>query len=143
MTENEFRIKHSSLIEYYQYIEMRLKAICAGCLADEEKDWFSRYEDYQSDPWGILTLKLKDIQKRIRIDYLSDNDFIKLDNMRKERNYWTHQCFGGIKPIVFKKGELKNSQYAINLENALRDAVEWDEKLADLCQIVLDACRNV
>ena len=51
MTENDFRFKHSELIEYYQYIEMRLKAICAAILADEEKSWiynnlFARKCDY-------------------------------------------------------------------------------------------------
>lgn len=143
MTENEFRIKHSSLIEYYQYIEMRLKAICAGCLADEEKDWFSRYEDYQSDTWGSLTIKIKDIQKRIQIEYLSNNDFLELDKMRQERNYWAHQCFGGEEPIIFKKGELKNYKYAIRIENAFRDAIVWDEKLADICKIVLVDRRNM
>ncbi len=37
MTETEFRVKHSELIEYYQLIEMRLKGICAALLADGEK----------------------------------------------------------------------------------------------------------
>ena len=30
MTENDFRVKHSEIIEYYQLIEMRLKGICAS-----------------------------------------------------------------------------------------------------------------
>lgn len=37
MTEAEFRVKHSELIEYYQLIEMRLKCICADLLADEDR----------------------------------------------------------------------------------------------------------
>ena len=40
MTEADFRFKHSQLIGYYQFIEWRLKAICAAMLADEEKGWF-------------------------------------------------------------------------------------------------------
>lgn len=35
MNKSEFRAKHSELIGYYQYIEMRLKGICAVILADE------------------------------------------------------------------------------------------------------------
>ena len=54
MTKTEFREKHSELIEYYQYIEMRLKGICATLLADEERGWFERLEDYESDPLGKL-----------------------------------------------------------------------------------------
>ncbi len=54
MTESDFRFKHSELIEYYQYIEMHLKAICAGFLADEEKGWFERLSDYETDSFGNL-----------------------------------------------------------------------------------------
>ena len=39
MTETEFRVNHSTIIEYYQYIEMRLKVICAALLSDEERNW--------------------------------------------------------------------------------------------------------
>ena len=47
MTESEFRFKYSELIEYYQYIEMRLKGICATILVltDEDKGWFERLSD--------------------------------------------------------------------------------------------------
>ena len=38
MNQSEFREKHSELIEYYQYIEMRLKGICAVIPADESRD---------------------------------------------------------------------------------------------------------
>ena len=59
MTETEFRVKHSELIEYYQLIEMRFKSACAGLLADEEKGWFNRLDDYESDPFGKLIQKFK------------------------------------------------------------------------------------
>ena len=35
--EISFRVKYCELMEYYQYLEMRLKFICAALLADEEK----------------------------------------------------------------------------------------------------------
>jgi hypothetical protein len=45
MTENDFRIYHSKIIEAYQFIEMHLKMICADLLSDEERDWLERFDD--------------------------------------------------------------------------------------------------
>ena len=36
MTETEFRINHSKIIQYYQLVEDRLRVICAALLADED-----------------------------------------------------------------------------------------------------------
>ena len=61
MTENDFRVKYCELMEYYQYLEMRLKFICAALLADEEKGWFGRAE------YGNLLISdLNDIPKSLR-----------------------------------------------------------------------------
>ena len=129
MTETDFRVKHSELIEYYQLIEMRLKFTCAALLADEERGWFDRLNDYESDPFGLLLQKIKDLQVQKPIEVLSKEDFIALGELRKTRNYWVHQCFGGQWPIVFRKGEVKNLSYAKKLVSDLNDAIEWDEKL--------------
>ena len=59
MTETEFRLRYSELIEYYQYIEERLKYICAQLLADEDKDWFNRLNELESDPFGMLIRKIQ------------------------------------------------------------------------------------
>ncbi len=133
MTENEFRIMHSKLIEYYQLIEMRLKAICATISANEEKGWFERMGDYENDPFGVLLQKTKDLQKQINVPFLSKDDFTGLDKIREKRNYWAHQCFGGLHPIVFYRGKLKNPGYGEAINADLNDAIEWDRRLADKC----------
>lgn len=132
MTETDFRVKHSELIEYYQLIEMRLKFTCAALLADEERGWFDRLNDYESDPFGLLLQKIKDLQVQKQIEVILQEDFIALDELRKTRNYWVHQCFGGQMPIVFRKGEVKNSGYAKRIVSDLNDAIEWDEKLTQI-----------
>ena len=129
MTETEFRVKHSELIEYYQLIEMRFKSACAGLLADEEKGWFNRLDDYESDPFGKLIQKFKEIQRQKQLSILSQADFVKLDELREKRNYWVHQCFGGQEPIVFRNGNVRETKYAIKITQDLDDAVEWDEKI--------------
>ncbi len=132
MTKNEFRLKYSELIEYYQYIEMRLKGICAEYLTDKEENWYSKFVDYQPDPFGCLINKLREIQNNIKDPILTQKDIQELDEIRKERNYWVHECFGGLKPIIFNRNdEIKNDENATRLNKALRAAVEWDEKLAE------------
>lgn len=132
MTESEFRIKHSELIEYYQYIEMRLKFICAAFLANNEKGWLERLDDIDSDPYGTLLHNIKELQEKRKIEVLSPDDFIALDEIREKRNYWVHQCFGGKYPIVFPKGKLKNAGYGTMIVADLDTAIAWDEKLVEI-----------
>lgn len=132
MTESDFRFKHSELIEYYQYVEMRLKFICSGLLADEEKVWFERLSDYENDSFGCLLKKIKEIQEQKKIILLGNDDFSKLDDLRKTRNYWAHQCFGGQTPIVFKDDKVKRNEYAIKIVSDLDEAIEWNEKLTEI-----------
>lgn len=131
MTENDFRFKHSELIEYYQYIEMRLKAICAAILADEEKSWIQRLDDYESDSFGTLLKKINEIQEKKQINVLTKDDLSQLDNLRITRNYWAHQCFGGKRPIIFKKEIVNRNEYANKIISDLNDAIAWDEKLTN------------
>lgn len=135
MTENDFRFKHSELIEYYQYIEMRLKAICAAILADEEKSWIERLDDYESDSFGTLLKKIKEIQKQKQITVLNKDDLAKLDKLRITRNYWAHQCFGGKYPIIIKKEVVNKQEYANKITADLSDAIDWDEKLTEKIKI--------
>ena len=132
MTESYFRIKHSELIEYYQLIEMHLKGICSAILADEERNWFERLSDYENDSFGCLLKKIKEIQEQKKIVLIDDDDFSKLDDLRKTRNYWAHQCFGGQQPIVFKDDKIKRNEYVEKIVSDLKEAIEWDQKLAEI-----------
>lgn len=129
MTENDFRFKHSELIEYYQLIEMRLKAICVAILADEGKNWFESLNDYETDSFGTLIKKITELQEQKHVYPLSKEDLLQLDDIRKTRNYWAHQCFGGQQPITFKNDELKRQEFASKIIADLNEAIKWDEKL--------------
>ena len=132
MTENDFRLAHSQLIEYYQLIEMRLKFICAGLLADDQRGWFDRLFDYETDAMWSLLQKIKELQKEKNVELLSKNDFSELDDIRKTRNYWVHQCFGGMNPIVFSNGLVRRDENGKGLKLDLIRAIEWEEKLTDI-----------
>jgi len=138
MTEKEFRVKHSELIMYYQFIEMKLKGLCAGLTSDSLLDWFVNLPEYKTDPMGKLIEKVKELQKNQSIPLLSDEEFKELDELRQARNYWCHQCFGGDCPVVFKKdkttGEyyMKCSDHSVDIERDLNVAMDWEVKLANL-----------
>ncbi|MBQ9465042.1 MAG: hypothetical protein IJU67_07170, partial [Lachnospiraceae bacterium] len=128
----EFLLMYGELISYYQLIEMRLKGLCAGVFADDAKDWFKQLDEYQFDSFGLLIYKIKDIQNQNNTTVLDSEDMDALDSIRKQRNYWVHQCFVGKKPIIFNsRGILKNPEYAQKLKTSLDAVKEWDEKLTE------------
>lgn len=136
MTETEFRLNYSRLIEFYQYIEERLEYICAHLLADEEKDWFCRLNDLESDPFGMLIRKIQQLQNDKRIILLNDEEIKELNDLRNIRNYWIHQCFSGMSsPVIFRKGELRRPENAKKLLADLSVAIEWDEKLTEKLRV--------
>ena len=132
MKEVDFRTKYCELMEFYQYVEMRLKYICAALLADEEKGWFERLGDYESDPFGMSLQKIKEYQKQKQITMLSEDDIMALDAIRVRRNYWVHQCFSNPMHVIFRRGELRDQVYAKDIISDLDDAIEWDEKLTEV-----------
>lgn len=132
MTETEFRVKHSELVEYYQLIEMRLRFICADLMADKDRGWFERLDDYELDPFGTLLKKIKEYQQQKQKTLLTEDDFAKLEDVRKTRNYWVHQCFGLHDQVLFRKGSVRNPMHAQKILMDFDEAVEWDEKLTDI-----------
>lgn len=123
MTETEFRVKHSELIEYYQLIELKLKGICAAILADEENDWYERFTDQEADPMGMLIQKVRKLQADNELNLFTEDDFKKLDDIRTARNYWAHQCFVGNAPVTFFKGNVKRTAIVKKVNADMDDAL--------------------
>lgn len=83
MTEVEFRVKHSELIEYYQLIEMHLKGICAALDVDKENSWFDKLDDFEADPLGKLLKEIKKLQSKKIINCLKMTILENLMNCEK------------------------------------------------------------
>ena len=111
---------------------MRLRFICASLLANEDRGWFESLEDFELDPFGALLKKIKDIQRQKRIELLTEDDFAKLDDLRKTRNYWVHQCFGLHNNVCFRKGVVSKPEHAKKILLDFDEAVEWDDKLTGI-----------
>jgi len=120
------------LMQYYQLIEFHLRGICAGLLADEDSNWFDRLRDYETDSLGLLVNKIQAIQEQGQLRLFSQEDFNALQELRKKRNYWTHQCFIGGSPVVFPHGKVKRSEHAEKVVRDLEDAMEWEEKITKI-----------
>ena len=134
MKEADFRVKHSEMIEYYQLIEFHLKGICASLLADGDRGWLDRLNDYETDTMGQMLRKIRSIQAQKQISLLSSEDLDTLDSLRKKRNYWIHLCFIDYVHVSFRKGEVKHPDHAIKITQDLQEAIEWDEKLAEIAR---------
>ena len=136
MTEEQFRIKHSELIAYYQYIEFHLKALCADLVTDENKSWFEHLNEYEADSFGAMLRELKGLCLQSRPDLFSEESLNALEALRERRNYWVHQCFIWNPTIVFRKGILKHPVHGRMLETDLRDAIERDERIVEIIRSI-------
>ena len=132
MTETQFRVKHSELIGYYQFIEIHLKGICADLLADKDRGWFARLDDYETDTMGKMIQTLRKTQAQKKVEFFSSEDFDALEELRKRRNFWIHLCFIDYVHISFKKGVLKHPEHAKWIVDDFFNAQELDEKLVEI-----------
>ncbi len=131
-SETEFRRNHSRIIEYYQFVEMRLKGICAALISETGKEWNEKLDEYESDPLGRLIYQLRSIQGNVNPAIFSEKEFDHLNSVREARNYWCHQCFSAPHHVTFKNGSLRENAFRTRLICDLSEAIEMDRKLAKI-----------
>ena len=90
MTEEQFRILHSEIIEYFQCIEFDLKRIYSGMSTEDFDDEMDMLE---TSNLGNTLNKLKRLDESDGDPWLSQADYEELDRIRELRNYWAHQCY--------------------------------------------------
>jgi len=101
-------------------------------MADEDRDWFNRLDDYELDPFGKLLNEIKDYQQKKQKVLLSEDEIAKLKDIRKTRNYWVHQCFGFRDQVSFRKGNVRDPKLAQKILVDLAETEEWEEKLTNI-----------
>lgn len=90
MTLEEYRIKHSMLIEQYQLIEFHLEGLYAA-LSD---DSFSEaLQEIEKDSIGGVVREIKRIEDQQRIVVFTEKEYEELDKIRERRNFWSHKCY--------------------------------------------------
>ena len=105
MNKDEFRIKHSELIEQCIYLEDILKRYYRVVKGESELNKVIRISDKLEDnEMGQLINKYKEG----RLDYDFPNNFIeRLDKCKEIRNYYAHEVFCHNNP--FNKNETKKA----------------------------------
>ena len=134
MTKAEFREKHSEIIEYYQLLEMHLKGICASLLSGEDQTWFDQLDKHETDTLGALINKIQSLQKQKQLELFTAEDLETLNQIRKDRNYWVHQCFTDTKErlVIFKGDSIKHQEIAQRIKTNLNTVIAWNEKITKI-----------
>lgn len=91
LTLDEFRLKHSELIEHYQFIEHHLEDIYADIQG--KKDFYGGLMDVEKDNIPRLRKKLLELQEKTGIPILSEMDCAQLEEICGRRNFWCHNCY--------------------------------------------------
>lgn len=90
MTYDEFRLKHSDLISFFQFIESDLRLIYAGMLKGDFKD---NLDLLNKSNLGEIINQIRILDNSDGNKELNDDDYKLLNQIRKKRNYWCHQCY--------------------------------------------------
>ena len=118
MTLDEFRLKHSELIEHYQFIEHHLEDIYADIQC--KKSFYGGLMDVEKDNIPRLVKKLLELQGEKGILILSDADCTQLDKIWDQRNFWCHNCYVDM-PFDYRTKEPKK---AVHIERMMTDFEE-------------------
>lgn len=85
-----FKLVHSELLMFMQYIEQDLKIIYAT-LKDGRFD--DNYEVLADAPLGKIIKEFRELDKEKGFSKIKEKDYELLDEIREIRNYWAHQCY--------------------------------------------------
>ena len=132
MRLEEFRIKHSTLIENYQFIEQHLKGIYAAISGNE---FLSALEDVELSNVRKLVVEIQEIENHDNITVIPVEVYNRIEESRLRRNYWCHSCYFD---MAFKpNGDPKNEKDINILKRDLREAEELREILFQIEQSFL------
>ena len=90
MTLEEYRIKHSLLIEQYQWIEFDLEGLCAAL---SEEPFLEALREIEKDSIGGVVREIRRIEAQHNITVFSQAEYQTLDQIRERRNFWCHVCY--------------------------------------------------
>ena len=90
MTLEEYRIRHSTLIEQYQWIEFDLEGLFAFISGDP---FHEAIQEIEKDSIGGVVREIKKIEEERGIQVFFDSEYEELDQIRQRRNFWSHACY--------------------------------------------------
>ena len=90
MTIEEYRIRHSMLIEQYQWIEFDLEGLFAFICGEP---FHEAIQEIEKDSIGGVVREIKKIEEERNIVVFFDSEYEELDQIRQRRNFWSHACY--------------------------------------------------
>lgn len=120
----EFRIKHSELIEHYQFVASHLENLYAAL--NQQRPYSDGMQAVEKDTIIRLVNRIRDWQKEKNKCVLSDEDCNRLKRISERRNFWCHNCYvdlvfdektGGLK----KKKDIEILNADMNEARQIRD----------------------
>ena len=90
MNRDTFKMIHSELIQQVQCTEFNLKRIYA---AMKNGDFNDNFNDLKNSNLGVIARKLKDLDYSDKLPEFTEEEYKTIDDIRKIRNYWCHQCY--------------------------------------------------
>ena len=123
MTLEEYRIRHSILIEQYQWIEFDLEGLYAA-ISDEP--FCEALREIEKDSIGGVVREIKKIEKEKNITVFSDDEYEVLDLLRERRNFWSHACY------TEPRDKNNVPQNAQKLSADLQNAEDFLERLREI-----------
>lgn len=90
MDYNTFKLIHSELIQWVQYIEHDLKIVYAILKTGNSED---NYEEVDNKPLGALLKSFHNLDEELGYSKIKQEDYVLLDKVREIRNYWCHRGY--------------------------------------------------
>ena len=90
MDRDTFKLIHSELIQQVQCTEFNLKRIYA---AMKDGNFNDNFNDLKNSNLGVIARKLKDLDYSDNLPEFTEEEYKTIDDIRKIRNYWCHQCY--------------------------------------------------
>ena len=85
-----FKLVHSELIMWTQYIEQDLKLVFASVRGG---DFDKNMEELDNANFGKILKEFQKLDRQTKFASFSDDSYSLLNKIREIRNYWCHQCY--------------------------------------------------
>ena len=127
MELDAFRRIHSQLIEHYQFIELNLEGIYASVCGEP---LVRGLQKVGNDNITRLISRIHEIEKQRGMTYLTNEEYKRLAELSKRRNFWCHNCYVD---LVFdsKTGGIKKESDVRVLMDDFREAESMRNLLFD------------
>lgn len=135
MSLEDFRKKHSEVIEHYQFIEYNLEGIYAAL--QEKKSFMGGMEDVEKDNIKALMNRIRRIQKERNECIISEEEYEAIIAICDRRNFWCHNCYVD---LVFDciSGDLRDLKDAKALTNDIISARAMRDRLFERKMQLID-----